>query len=270
MEILLALGNNKTKLYSESKTYNKNCVGIINENRYLQLTDNGSREIILKTGNIEPLIPVVDCNIETKLLERFVILISGSAGDGKSVLASLFVNQYMHSYGDKRKIFRISMKDINVDRNFKLFKNIINLDIVDDLPNIQNILDIPINCLFIIDDADNNKQVYRILNLLCELGRERGVSVIFITHYNSKLGDSSIYKECNIYITFHNNMMNNRMLEHHYNIDKKIIDWLKELNQVIYVFNKINQTIICNNFTCKLNSLTYSKDDQKEIIELLN
>jgi hypothetical protein len=267
MDILVGLGKAKTLKYTASKKYNKNCVALLGDSSFLQLSTDGANEIIFEHC-IEPLIPFTSSDITLKVLERFVILISGNAGDGKSLLASLFVKQYEKMHPN-RSIYRISLKPMEDDRNFKLFKKIINVDI-QDLVDIETIKDVPRDSLFIVDDADNNKDVYRVLDILTQHGRERGVNIIFITHYNSKCADTSIYKECNIYITFHNNMVNNRMLETHFKIDKKNIEFLKALNQTIYLFNKVNQTLICNNFVCKLNSLRYDEEEKQEIIDLLN
>jgi ABC-type dipeptide/oligopeptide/nickel transport system ATPase subunit len=267
MDILIGLGNKKTYKYSKTQKYNRNCVAMLHDKTFLQLSENGNSEIIFK-NSLEPLIPYTSSNINDNVLERFIILISGTSGDGKSLLASLFVTQFMKMH-DNRKIFRISMKPIENDRNFSKFKNIINVEL-DDLEEIETIADIPKDCLFIIDDCDKQKEVYRVLNLLGEHGRESGINLIFITHYNSRVNDSSIYKECLMYITFHTNINNNRMLTTHFKLTEKQLTFLKALNQTLYIFNKTNQTIICNNFVCKLNSLEYDKQDQAEIIELLN
>ena len=268
MNILVGLGKNKTLTYGTATKYNKNCIGIISKNKYLQLVSDGKPEIIIKNGVLEPLIPFTSSDIKLNTLERFIILISGTSGDGKSLLASIFVKQFktLHQH---REVFRVSMKDINIDRNFKDLNFIIPVDIDTELDLIQTISDVPADSLWIIDDCDNQKEVYRVLNLLGEHGRERGINIIFITHYNSRVNDSSIYKECNIYITFHNNISNNRMLELHYKIDKKNLEWLKSLNQTSYIFNKTNQCIICNNFCCKLNKLNYSIEEKEEIMNLL-
>lgn len=275
MNILLGLGKKKMQKFNTCESYNKNCVGIINNKKYICLAPDGDNEIIINSGCQEPLIPYTSDNVNLDVLERFLILISGTSGDGKSLLASLFVDQYetMHNNTkDKlkhRKIFRVSMKPITDDRNFKTLKNIINLP-MEEIKNIESIKDIPNNSLFIVDDCDKNKDVYNLLNIIGEHGRERGINLIFITHYNSLLGDSSIYRECNIYITFHNNIHNNRMLENNFKISKTNLKFLKGLNQTLYLFNKTNQTIICNNFCCKLNNLTYDEEEQEQITELLN
>ena len=60
------------------------------------------------------------------------------------------------------------------------------------------------------------------------------------------------------------------MLTTHFKIKESNVEWLKSLNQVIYMFNKQNQTIITDRFACKLNNLNYSDEDKEILREMLN
>ena len=188
-----------------------------------------------KQYDTEPLIPINQ--------ESVRIIISGEAGSGKSTMSAMFLNQYEQMYPDNQ-MFLVSQKDKAVDRNLSKIEDLYQFTDEDmaefDINNFQN-------CIFLIDDSDygkNSKKVFELLNQVSTVGREYGVGYIFVTHFNSRLNATSVYKEFQYYITFKDNLANNRMLETHMGFSKKQIDSFKNIHASFFLFNKIFNCLV--------------------------
>ena len=149
----------------------------------------------------------------------------------------------------------ISQKDKNVDQNLRNIKKLTQLN--DEMINDFQI-DAFANCLFLIDDSDfgtNFKSVMALLNLISTVGREYNISWIFITHFNSRLNQTLAYKEAKIYITYNDNLNNNRMLMCHMGLNKTSIQKLISMNASFYIFNKIWGILVTDRSIVKLSTI---------------
>lgn len=190
---------------------------------------------------IEPYIP---------FLERFIIFISGASGSGKTCLSSIFINQYLNHYKNRKAYYlcNTAKKD---DPNLAPIKRLQQLDT-------DNILDLSVedmkNSLIVVDDTDfhdDHKAIMKWLNTMVECGRKFGVSIIYSSHIHSKVSESPIYKEVSMYITFSDSLINNRMLSTHLQIpDNTILD-LAEGHHAFICFNKIFRAIITDKTVSK-------------------
>jgi hypothetical protein len=185
--------------------------------------------------DVEPMIPAGKQNI--------AVLISGESDTGKSTMGALLLTQYLQMY-PKRPMYFISQKKKAVDRNLSKIKELQQL-------SSEEIESFDINdysdCLFLIDDSDfgkGKKQVMELLNLISTVGREQRISWIFISHNNSKINETNAFKEFQIYITYQNNLTNNRMLYQNMGFTTKQIEDFKEMNSTYYVFNRIYNVLI--------------------------
>ena len=261
MNIVLGLGENFDRRLTFGEEEKNNSVARVMEMKndhiigYISLEKEGSDKVeISQTNRLEPLIPITS---KTSNLMRFVMVISGESGTGKSALSSMFAKQYITAYNNKRKIIRVSQKPISVDRNYKLLKDYI----IDLRPN--ELSDITVDafatfgdCLFIFDDVDDIKDCYRVIDIIACVGREYGISLIWITHDNSKLNKCRCFKELQYYITFKSNFnINNRMLYQNLSLTKKQIIELSALKQTMYMIDKPNGLIITERYIIKRSML---------------
>lgn len=212
---------------------------------FITMTSESNEEIIeidAKLYDNEPLIPMSK--------QRLAIVISGGSDEGKSTTGAMFTTQYKKMM-PKREIYFVSQKRLAVDRNFSKIQGIHQMD----SEEIEEfVIDDYSDCLFIIDDSDfgkEKKMVMEMLNLIATVGREYRISFIFITHFNSRLNESQVYKEFQLYVTFHENLVNNRMLEQNMGMTKAKIESLRELKSSFYVFNKIFRVVITENAVVK-------------------
>ena len=247
IKVIKNLGDKKNYGIEVSQTYDYNCVS-----RLLDSQTNKTIGFI----KMSPKSDIKKLNIDKEKVDNepllnfgedrpSAIIISGESGSGKSALASILINQYLKTY-QENPAYLISDKPKNIDRNFQNIDDLIQLD--DEA--IQN-FDIANyhNSLIVVDDCDygkNTKKMYNILNNVATLGREKGISVsfIFITHINSNLSAGAIYKEFKVYITFQDNLVNNRMLFQNMGFDKKDIDYFVSLKSSFYIFNRIYNILI--------------------------
>lgn len=183
----------------------------------------------------EPMIPAGKQNI--------AVLISGESDTGKSTMGAMLAMQYIKIYPN-RPMYFISQKKKEVDRNFSKIKELQQLGAEEiEVFDINEYSD----CLFIIDDSDFGKQkkkVMEVLNLISTVGREYRISWIFISHNNSKLNETNAFKEFQIYITYQNNLTNNRMLHQNMGFTNQQIENFKAMNSTYYVFNRIYNSLI--------------------------
>lgn len=188
-----------------------------------------------QTYDVEPMIPAGKQNI--------AVLISGESDTGKSTMGAILGTQYSNMYPNNAMYF-ISQKRKEVDRNFSKIKRLHQLNSED--MEMFNINDYS-NCLFVIDDSDfgkEKKKVMEILNLVSTVGREYSISWIFISHNNSKINETNAFKEFQLYITYQNNLTNNRMLYQNMGFTNNQIEKFKAMNSTYYVFNRIYNCLI--------------------------
>ncbi len=216
-----------------------------NRVKYINQTEKSNVES-MKIDNLEysivPYIPLT--------LERILVLLSGQSGSGKSLLVSLLIKQFMNHFKGYR-IYFVSQTNFKDDINLKPLQLIqIDTDGIEEL-KIEDYK----KTLWIMDDIDfhpNNKNIYKWLNKITELGRKFEVSLFFATHIHSKLNASPIYREVNLYITFPKSLNNNRQIENNLKINKNIIELLKENKDHAYIcFNTVYSTIITDNIIMK-------------------
>ena len=222
--IAKVIKNNKTKFINQSIKSNVEALKIDNQ-QYM----------------IEPYIPLS--------LERIIAILSGSSGSGKSLLSSILCQQYKKHF-PKNKVYFVSQINYKDDINLKGL-NLIQLP-TDEMD--KYIIEDYKNSLILFDDNDFNpdlKKIMSFLNKVVELGRKFGTSAFFSTHIHSRLNISPIYKEANLYITFNDSLINNRMLENNLKIDKSIIEELKKQNHAFICFNNVFKTIITDSIIFK-------------------
>ena len=137
------------------------------------------------------------------------------------------------------------------DINLAEIKNLEQLE-TDNLEEIR-IEDLT-DSLVVIDDTDfhqDHKKIMKFMNVIVETGRKFGVSLIYSSHIHSKISESPIYKEVNLYITFTDSMVNNRMLSNNLKIQNSILEDLKENENAFICFNKTYRTIITDKLIMK-------------------
>lgn len=212
--------------------------------KYINQSDSSdTKEMAVpnKSYKMEPAIPI--------FLERFIAVFSGESGEGKTSMASLLIGQYMRVF-TKNPIYFISQAPFKDDPNLSKLP-LIQLDTENiDEEDIDKFED----SLLVLDDndfSDDVKKIMKILNKAVEIGRKKGISIIFITHINSKLNASPIYREFNMYTTFFSNLDNNRMLYNNLKIPKDIIEELKEYRPAFITFNKTYRSVITDSFIFK-------------------
>ncbi len=176
-------------------------------------------------------------------VERFIIFLSAESGSGKTLLTSIYIEQYHKHFRDKPMYYLCATK-IEDDINLKNIKDLQQLD-TESLEeyNVEDFAD----SLVVVDDADfhtDHKKIMKFMNKLVETGRKFGVSIIYASHIHSKLSESPIYKEVSIYVTFPNALINNRMIDNNLKIPQNIIEELKNEPLAYIAFNKIYRTVI--------------------------
>lgn len=207
-------------------------------------------EVNKKLTDIEPMFPISN--------EGLGVIISGEQGTGKSTLSALFLKQYEQMYPNNRMFF-VSQKSKYIDRNLGPITKLFQMG--DDLINNFNIEDYK-DSIFLIDDSDFGKNVNAVmemLNLISTVGREYNISWIFVTHYNSRLNKTKAYTEYKVYITFNDNLNNNRMLMVHMGLNKQQIEYLVKMSSSFYMFSKIFNTLITDSMITKLSKVREPK-----------
>ena len=216
-------------------------------------TDKQEVQVDLRLYDIEPMVPINKQSIR--------IVITGESDTGKSTLSALFLNQYEQMYPDNQ-MFLISQKKKEIDRNLSQIENLYQL--TDEEINEFDIGDFS-DCIFLVDDSDfgkNANKVFELLNQVASVGRESGVGYIFVSHFNSRLNKTTAYKEWQYYITFRDNLANNRMLETHMGFTKKEIEKFQQIKGSFFCFNKIYNCLITDEGVQKIK--TASKVIKKE------
>lgn len=210
---------------------NGNKIRFVNQN---ESSNVFSAEVPNDNYIIEPYLPMEQ--------QRSITVVSGESGSGKTLLSSLLIKQYA-THKPKNKIYFVSQAPYQNDPNLRDLPLIqLNNDTIDE----NEILNLG-KSLMVFDDNDfseNLKKIMKILNQAVEIGRKLEISIIFITHINSRLNMSPIYREFDMYITFVNNLTNNRMLEQNMKMDPMIIEDLKKKKPAYICFNKKYSSVI--------------------------
>lgn len=168
---------------------------------YLKQGDNhGTRELIYGPKTTPRVIPFND--------ERDVIYISGPSGSGKSTQAGIYA-KYYHLMFPKNKIFLFSMK--TSDQTLDKYPFITRIKLDDELYLDPIQLDELGDALILFDDIDAipnkkiNKEIQRLIDMVLLQGRDRHISVIFISHLSCDYRRTRlILLESNIIILFPN------------------------------------------------------------------
>lgn len=169
--------------------------------------DYGTRELLYKPKTTPRVIPFND--------ERDVVYISGPSGSGKSTQAGIYA-KYYHLMYPKNKIYLFSMKSSDKTLDKYTFITRIKLDEELYLDPIQ--LDELEDTLVLFDDVDAisdkkvNKEVQRLIEMVLLQGRDRHISVIFISHLACDYRRTRlIILESNIIILFPNTVSNHNL-----------------------------------------------------------
>lgn len=259
IKVVENVGNKKNYGVEFSKTSNDFTIARIlkkdDVEGFVNMQDGSNKsllEIDKKLFYFEPLFPISN--------EGLGMIISGEQGTGKSTLATMFNLQYEQMYPNNR-LFFVSQKSKNVDRNLSKIKKLHQL--TDDDINNFKLVNYK-NSLILFDDSDfgdNVKAVMKMINLVSTVGREYNISWIFITHYNSRLNQTKAYTEYKVYITFQDNIPNNRMLMVHMGLNRTDIENLIALQSPFYIFNKMYNVLITDK---RIMKLTHVREKPKE------
>lgn len=202
----------------------KSCIAVcykdvksrLNKDKIRYCNCSGSSDVfklIVKNNEfgILPHIPLND--------ERFIIMFCGASKMGKTLIFSELINQFM-DFKPKSKIYYFSIglskDDPAINRFPLILKKMIDVDKTnDDVYDIDKYN----NCLCVFDDIDTcseNKQIMKLIDQITEVGRKRGINILFISHKPTHGVQSTIDAECDIYITNRKNFNNkNRMITHY-------------------------------------------------------
>lgn len=256
IQVIKSIGGKKNYGVEFEKTPNEqSCVARIirtqtgNVEGFINMIEDSKKVAITverENFDIEPNFPISN--------EGLGIIISGEQGSGKSTMGALLVMQYEKMY-PKNRLLLISQKQKSIDRNLSQLKNLWQLK-DEEVTSFK--LEKYKNSLFLIDDSDfgdNVRSVMKLLNLISTVGREYNISWIFITHYNSRLNQTKAYTEYKVYITYQDNLNNNRMLMVHMGLSRKAIDTLIEMNSSFYMFNKMYNVLLTDKFVYKFSHL---------------
>lgn len=192
-----------------------------NKSKYI-ITDTEAKDdspMVIDNLNYE-----INAYIPVKDVERFIALLTGKSGGGKTAIAYILMMQYIKHYN--KNLYYICETSKDDDINLKKISNLkqIPTDSLEDF-KIENYK----NSLFFVDDIDyspNHKQCMSVINKITETGRKFGVSLIFASHINTKGNESCIYKELTLYFTNIKNIEENRVLSNYLHLKKHQIDKL--------------------------------------------
>ena len=229
----------------------------INEDVIASISNNKTKKYVCNDVNSEVHAMCVP-NVSYKMIphiplfkSRYLGFLSGESGLGKTSLICYFIAQtYEHL---TKNIYFVSGKDdIANDPNVKKLKYIkfINGEDLKDLTYAQFK-----NSLVVFDDIDYwefHGDAIKLMNNMVEKGRSLGINILYGSHITSKVTESPIYKEVDLYVT--NNVNNNRMISIHLNFDKNVTEEISEylVNDCFVCYNKIFRAIITDNRIYKL------------------
>ena len=127
--------------------------------------------------------------------ERDVLYITGASGTGKSYFTNQYVKQYKKRF-PKRPVYLISslLEDTTLDGN----KSIKRLKLDETFMNEVFTIDMFEKTLVIFDDCDViknkdlKKKIFNILDVLLQIGRHKGCSVVFTSHLANNRNETKI------------------------------------------------------------------------------
>lgn len=213
-------------------------IGKTKKKKYIVLTDqktNFSEIETPQTTRFEPIIPYCG-NVE-----RFLAMISGPSGKGKTVMLSEWADQYHKLYPD-HKIWYVCGTDISKDENLSKQKYIKQLDpeMFKDMDSndLMNHLE---DSLVLIDDCDvsgHKKEITKAQNEIIEKGRKFHISLATASHLNTS-GEATKFmvRECDLYVCFQGGLRNNRFLSIYKNLRKDYLESLEPYSKSWYCFN---------------------------------
>ena len=157
----------------------------------LQLGEDKQKEIIIKNGEIEPII--------NPNAERQVFYISGMSGSGKSTYVNKIINSY-NKFFKKNKIYLFSNKEHDDSyTNKNIIKMSLNEDLVDDPITLEEIKD----SMVIFDDIEGvpSKKIMneldRLRDVILQQGRSYKVYFCYVSHLaNNYKQTRTILNEC--------------------------------------------------------------------------
>lgn len=203
---------------------------------YIKLATKGKKELYF--ANNRPL-PIFQGFVDDKTC---VILVSGARGNGKSLFGSAIAEDY-HKLNPNNKIYLVCSTSKKSDENMSKQKYIQDFDLTslndfkildrkakDDLTeedkDAEAIFNVYHDALFIFDDIDNlskevQKRLNNFFNLLLELGRKKGVSILKISHFETNGHESRLLmREFDYYVTFNDDaLQTNRLLNNYRKTD---------------------------------------------------
>lgn len=216
---------------------------------FIKLDDQGKKTIKTMNQNtrFEPLVP-------SKNIERFLILIFGASGKGKTIIEKEFAKQWYEL--NRGNIFYICSTPIDDDRSMSEIKDLVTqIDIGqvynDKLSKDQlreMIRDGFSNSLILFDDNDmakDSKKIIAFRNLIVEVGRKYHISAIIVSHilcdgHNTKM----LLRELSLFVCFKSSIVKNRLLTEYYGFDDIFLRDIKDNTKSFACFNFIYEKVI--------------------------
>lgn len=249
INILRGIGKSKTMKFDIEKVMTKFCLAEIHKGKQVQYA-NCAEEGNLSCAEVEShqygIIPHIPL-----WLERFICLVVGTSGEGKTLIVSQLLKQYLKCFDND--VFYICptaiSKDISLNNVAKHINQIFPTEInyASTKKNAEHTVDSHNveffeNSLVVFDDIDgceHSKEANRLLNTLLVTGRKFGVSIIFISHENTHAKFSTFDKEINMYITKPSNLKNNRLITNYLQLDISSILPFVDMNDAYICINKV-------------------------------
>lgn len=246
--IINSLHHRKRLELSVTQRWNSNTIALLDKagktEKFISLSEDGDSSVAIDPNKSNQMLyPVIP---SLKFGENFLIYIYGSKGNGKSTFAYIFAKQYEKMYKNN-KIYFISNKKSSDDQNMRN----VNLHQL----TIQEMKDFEQehykDCLFIVDDIDYGeikKPALDVVNKICTLGRQYKCSLIYISHVETALQSSIIYKVFDIFITFPKHIEGSVILKNRLHIsDKYVMNEIINDSTSYLCFNTLCEYIITNN-----------------------
>jgi hypothetical protein len=274
IDIFRGIGRTRNMNFDIEDEPTKYTLAMIFKNRdlkYANCSENGDEnfmEVANKSYGVLPHIPL--------WLERFIVLISGASGEGKTLMVSVFIRQMVQFFPDF-KIYYVCPTNIKKDKSlaslskyitqifpheihFKLDKKKKDDDEIEDTHTVEKME----NSLVIFDDiehGDGEKQANKLLNNLLVKGRKYAISLIWISHSDTHAKFSTFDKEINLYITRPSNLKDNRLIEKYLKLDiKPALPYITMKDSFVCI-NKTFGYCITDNTIISVNSTSKESDE---------
>ncbi len=157
----------------------------------LQMEENKDKEVLIKNGEIEP---IINPNVE-----RQVFYISGMSGSGKSTYVNKIINSY-NKFFKSHKIYLFSNKEFDESyTNKNIIRMSLNDELIEDPITLEEIKD----SMVIFDDIEGvpNKKIMneldRLRDVILQQGRSYHVWFCYVSHLaNNYKQTRTILNEC--------------------------------------------------------------------------